>query len=260
MRFASIGSGSAGNGTLVESGDTLLLVDCGFSIKETTARMAKLGVEPSQLSAILLTHEHSDHWKGVAPLARRFRLPVYLTAGTFNAVAQSAGSGDFQLIDSHTSFDVGAITVNPVAVPHDAREPVQYTFCSGGRKLGILTDLGSLTAHVVAQYSGCHGLLVEANHDLDRLAAGPYPDFLKQRVAGNWGHLNNQQTAALLAQIDNSRLATLVIGHVSTKNNCLKLLQETIAQLPQSWKQLIYACQEQGFDWLTVEEKSPQGG
>lgn len=260
MRFASIGSGSAGNGTLVESGDTLLLVDCGFSIKETTARMAKLGVEPSQLSAILVTHEHSDHWKGVAPLARRFRLPVYLTAGTFNAVAQSAGSGDFQLIDSHTSFDVGAITVNPVAVPHDAREPVQYTFCSGGRKLGILTDLGSLTAHVVAQYSGCHGLLVEANHDLDRLAAGPYPDFLKQRVAGNWGHLNNQQTAALLAQIDNSRLATLVIGHVSTKNNCLKLLQETIAQLPQSWKQLIYACQEQGFDWLTVEEKSPQGG
>lgn len=260
MRFASIGSGSAGNGTLVESGDTLLLVDCGFSIKETTARMAKLGVEPSQLSAILVTHEHSDHWKGVAPLARRFRLPVYLTAGTFNAVAQSAGSGDFQLIDSHTSFDIGAITVNPVAVPHDAREPVQYTFCSGGRKLGILTDLGSLTAHVVAQYSGCHGLLVEANHDLDRLAAGPYPDFLKQRVAGNWGHLNNQQTAALLAQIDNSRLATLVIGHVSTKNNCLKLLQETIAQLPQSWKQLIYACQEQGFDWLTVEEKSPQGG
>lgn len=260
MRFASIGSGSAGNGTLVESGDTLLLIDCGFSIKETTARMAKLGVEPSQLSAILVTHEHSDHWKGVAPLARRFRLPVYLTAGTFNAVAQSAGSGDFQLIDSHTSFDVGAITVNPVAVPHDAREPVQYTFCSGGRKLGILTDLGSLTAHVVAQYSGCHGLLVEANHDLDRLAAGPYPDFLKQRVAGNWGHLNNQQTAALLAQIDNSRLATLVIGHVSTKNNCLKLLQETIAQLPQSWKQLIYACQEQGFDWLTVEEKSPQGG
>lgn len=259
MRFASIGSGSAGNGTLVESGDTLLLIDCGFSIKETTARMAKLGVEPSQLSAILVTHEHSDHWKGVAPLARRFRLPVYLTAGTFNAVAQSAGSGDFQLIDSHTSFDVGAITVNPVAVPHDAREPVQYTFCSGGRKLGILTDLGSLTAHVVAQYSGCHGLLVEANHDLDRLAAGPYPDFLKQRVAGNWGHLNNQQTAALLAQIDNSRLATLVIGHVSTKNNCLNLLQETIAQLPQSWQQLIYACQEQGFDWLTVVEKSPQG-
>ncbi len=259
MRFASIGSGSAGNGTLVESGDTLLLIDCGFSIKETTARMAKLGVEPSQLSAILVTHEHSDHWKGVAPLARRFRLPVYLTAGTFNAVAQSAGSGDFQLIDSHTSFDIGAITVNPVAVPHDAREPVQYTFCSGGRKLGILTDLGSLTAHVVAQYSGCHGLLVEANHDLDRLAAGPYPDFLKQRVAGNWGHLNNQQTAALLAQIDNSRLATLVIGHVSTKNNCLNLLQETIAQLPQSWQQLIYACQEQGFDWLTVGEKSPQG-
>jgi len=259
VRFASIGSGSAGNGTLVESGDTLLLIDCGFSIKETTARMAKLGVEPSQLSAILVTHEHSDHWKGVAPLARRFRLPVYLTAGTFNAVAQSAGSGDFQLIDSHTSFDVGAITVNPVAVPHDAREPVQYTFCSGGRKLGILTDLGSLTAHVVAQYSGCHGLLVEANHDLDRLAAGPYPDFLKQRVAGNWGHLNNQQTAALLAQIDNSRLATLVIGHVSTKNNCLNLLQETIAQLPQSWQQLIYACQEQGFDWLTVVEKSPQG-
>jgi len=222
--------------------------------------MARLGVDPSQLSAILVTHEHSDHWKGVAPLARRYQLPVYLTAGTFRAVAETAGEANFQLIDSHTPFAVGDIEVNPVAVPHDAREPVQFTFQCGALKLGILTDIGSLTPHVVAQYSGCHSLLVEANHDLDRLAAGPYPAFLKERVAGNWGHLNNQQTAALLQQIDSSLLETVVIGHVSTKNNCLNLLDNTIQKLPQPWRRLVYACQDEGFDWLAVEEKVAQGG
>ena len=222
--------------------------------------MARLGVDPSQLSAILVTHEHSDHWKGVAPLARRYQLPVYLTAGTFRAVAETAGEANFQLIDSHTPFAVGDIEVNPVAVPHDAREPVQFTLQCGALKLGILTDIGSLTPHVVAQYSGCHSLLVEANHDLDRLAAGPYPAFLKERVAGNWGHLNNQQTAALLQQIDSSLLETVVIGHVSTKNNCLNLLDNTIQKLPQPWRRLVYACQDEGFDWLAVEEKVAQGG
>lgn len=252
MRFASIGSGSAGNGTLVEAGTTLVLVDCGFSIKETCSRMAKLGVDPSQLDAVLVTHEHGDHWKGVAPLARRYSLPIYLTAGTHHAVADDVGSARTELIDSHASFTIGELQVTPVAVPHDAREPVQFTFQCGGYKLGILTDIGSLTPHVVDQYSGCHGLLVEANHDLERLSAGPYPPFLKERVAGDWGHLNNQQTVALLEQIDSSLLDLLVIGHVSSKNNCLELLAAEIETLPARWKQLVYACQDEGFEWLKI--------
>lgn len=253
MRFASIGSGSAGNGTLIESDETLLLVDCGFSIKETAARMARLGRDPSQLTAVLVTHEHGDHWKGVAPLARKFSLPVYLTAGTYKAVSENAGAGIFNLIDSHAPFKLGSIEVNPVAVPHDAREPVQFTLTSSAGKLGILTDLGSLTSHVIDQYSNCHSLLVEANHDVDMLMRGPYPPSLKERVAGNWGHLNNQQCAYFLESIDCSLLSTLVIGHVSTKNNCLDLLQKTIAELPQRWKKILFACQDGGFDWIRVE-------
>lgn len=259
MRFASIGSGSSGNGTLVEAGGTLLLVDCGFSIKETCLRMERLGVEPGQLSGILVTHEHGDHWKGVAPLARRYGLPIYLTAGTHRAVADGVGSARTELIDSHAGFTVGELAVTPVAVPHDAREPVQFTFSHAGLKLGVLTDLGSLTPHVVEQYSGCHGLLVEANHDLDRLAAGPYPQFLKERVAGDWGHLNNQQTVALLERIDSSLLDLLVIGHVSSKNNCLELLAEAIEAIPARWKQLVYACQDEGFEWLKIAPLSPDG-
>ncbi|MEJ6774080.1 MAG: MBL fold metallo-hydrolase [Porticoccaceae bacterium] len=252
MRFASLGSGSKGNATLIEWRDTCVMVDCGFSIKETTLRMAKLGKQPQDLSAILVTHEHSDHWKGVMPLANKFGIKVYLTAGCLKSRDLKNPTTDFHIIDSHTEFQVGDLTVTPVPVPHDAREPVQYLFNSLNHKLGVLTDIGSLTPHVEAQYDNCHGLLLEANHDLDMLAMGPYPAFLKDRVSGQWGHLNNQQTARLLANVDQSLIQQLVIGHISDKNNSLDKVRDAVEKVYTGQGNLHYACQQEGFDWLEL--------
>ena len=252
MRFASLGSGSKGNATLIEWRNTCVMVDCGFSIKETTLRMAKLGKTPQDLSAILVTHEHSDHWKGVMPLANKFGIKVYLTAGCLKSRDLKDPTTDFHIIDSHTEFQVGDLTVTPVPVPHDAREPVQYLFKSPKHKLGILTDIGSLTPHVEAQYDSCHGLLLEANHDLDMLAMGPYPGFLKDRVSGQWGHLNNHQTARLLANVDQSLIQQLVIGHISDKNNSLDKVRDAVEDVYTGQGNLHYACQQEGFDWLEL--------
>ncbi|MGY8849382.1 MAG: MBL fold metallo-hydrolase [Pseudomonadales bacterium] len=252
MRFASLGSGSKGNATLIEWRDTCVMVDCGFSIKETTLRMAKLGKQPQDLNAILVTHEHSDHWKGVMPLANKFGIKVYLTAGCLKSRDLKNPTTDFHIIDSHTEFQVGDLTVTPVPVPHDAREPVQYLFNSLNHKLGVLTDIGSLTPHVEAQYDNCHGLLLEANHDLDMLAMGPYPAFLKDRVSGQWGHLNNQQTARLLANVDQSLIQQLVIGHISDKNNSLDKVRDAVEKVYTGQGNLHYACQQEGFDWLEL--------
>ncbi|MGB1869239.1 MAG: MBL fold metallo-hydrolase [Porticoccaceae bacterium] len=253
MRFASLGSGSKGNSTLVEWRDTCLMVDCGFSVRDTVHRMARLGKSPEDLSGILVTHEHSDHWKGVVPLANKYDIRVYLTAGCLKSRNLDNPSTDFEVIDSHREFAVGDIRVTPVPVPHDAREPVQYLFNSDSHRLGVLTDIGSLTPHVEAQYARCDALLVEANHDLDMLAAGPYPSFLKDRVGGQWGHLNNQQTARLVANLAQDQLQHLVIGHISEKNNSLELVQSAIDEVFTADGNLFYACQQEGFDWLYLK-------
>ena len=253
MRFASLGSGSKGNSTLVEWRDTCLMVDCGFSVRDTVHRMARLGKSPEDLSGILVTHEHSDHWKGVVPLANKYSIRVYLTAGCLKSRNLDNPSTDFEVIDSHHEFAGGDIRVTPVPVPHDAREPVQYLFNSDSHRLGVLTDIGSLTPHVEAQYARCDALLVEANHDLDMLAAGPYPAFLKDRVGGQWGHLNNQQTARLVANLAQDQLQHLVIGHISEKNNSLELVQSAIDEVFTADGNLFYACQQEGFDWLYLK-------
>jgi phosphoribosyl 1,2-cyclic phosphodiesterase len=253
VRFASLGSGSKGNATIVEWRDTCIMIDCGFSIRDTTTRLARLGKTPNDLTAILVTHEHSDHWKGVAPLSKKFGIKVYITAGSLKGREVEPDSGDFHIIDSHQQFQVGDLLVTPVPVPHDAREPVQYLFNSDNHQLGILTDIGSLTGHVETQYASCDALLVEANHDLDMLATGPYPEFLKERVAGQWGHLNNQQTARLVSVIERQRMQHLVIGHISDKNNTLDKVKAAIEPVFPAQERVIYACQQEGFDWLELQ-------
>jgi phosphoribosyl 1,2-cyclic phosphodiesterase len=251
MRYASLGSGSRGNGTLVEYGDQLLLVDCGFTVKETLLRIERLGVDPQSLSAILVTHEHGDHIKGVGPLARRLKVPVYMTPGTFHS--RDLGKlPELHLIEGYRPFTLGDIHITPVAVPHDAREPAQYIFEANERRLGVLTDLGSISPHVEEAYGNCDALVLEANHDPHMLASGPYPPSLKQRVGGLWGHLSNQQAAGFLQRIDLERLQQLVVAHISQKNNCLDRTRETLAQVTEGIDQVVYACQDQGFDWQYV--------
>lgn len=251
MRFASLGSGSSGNATLVSLGQTHVLIDCGFSIKEAQRRIERLGLCLSQLAAVLVTHEHSDHLKGVPALARKYAIPVYMTPGTYHS-RELGKIPELHLIHNYQRFTVGALEIQPVAVPHDAREPAQFIFRYGGSALGVLTDLGSVTTHLLDAYDGCDALLLEANHDRQMLASGPYPQFLKSRVASAWGHLSNEQTAALLQQLDTSRLRHLVVGHISRKNNTVELAQRALATLDKSVGEIYYACQDDGFDWIEL--------
>lgn len=256
MRFASIGSGSEGNGTLISSGETLLLLDCGFSAKETVKRLAEKHIEPDQLTAILVTHEHSDHIKGVSVLSSRYNIPVYLTWGTFcckplrqRPLLESLVT----IITPHESFAIGDIVIQPVPVPHDAREPTQFVFSTKQWRLGVLTDSGSVTPHIISVYQNCDALLLECNHDLELLANGPYPESLKRRVAGDFGHLNNQQAALLLRSIYSERLQHLIVTHVSQKNNELgrvkSALVDAVSCCPD-WIQI--ADQDSGFEWQSL--------
>ncbi|HCS27894.1 MAG TPA: MBL fold metallo-hydrolase [Spongiibacteraceae bacterium] len=251
MRFASLGSGSRGNGTLLENDDTCLLVDCGFTVKETERRLRRLGRAADDLSAILVTHEHSDHIKGVLPLARKYGIPVYASNGTaqYETMAKLPA---YREVNTHAAFRVGNIDITPVAVPHDAREPCQYVFADGKRRLGLLTDLGSITPFVSEQYGRCDALVLEFNHDADMLARGPYPPMLKNRVGGNWGHLSNEQAAALLGCVERERLQHIVMAHISEKNNTVALAEAALRQVVESMDTAISADQESGFDWLAI--------
>ena len=251
MWFASLGSGSKGNATLVRSADTLLMVDCGFSMRETTRRLAALDVQPEQIDAILVTHEHSDHCAGVASLSRRFQIPVYLTQGTAGT-GRCDGSHSLLCFNSEDSFAIGSLQVKAVTVPHDAAEPCQYRLSSGGRSLGILTDLGSITPHVLDNYRDCHSLLLEFNHDLPMLQAGSYPPALKRRVGGDWGHLNNLQAAQLLRDLGAGRPGQLVVAHVSENNNSRQRAEEALLSVLDSLEGVVWAEQAGGFDWLAV--------
>jgi phosphoribosyl 1,2-cyclic phosphodiesterase len=252
MRFASLGSGSKGNATLVQCGDTLLMIDCGFSLRETTRRMARLGLQPDQLQAILVTHEHGDHCAGVARLSRRHNVPVYLTHGTASS-GRCEGSHVFRCFNCDDQFDIGEISVQTVAVPHDAAEPCQFRLSAAGKSLGVLTDLGCITPHVVDSYRGCDSLLLEFNHDLEMLLQGEYPPQLKRRVGGDWGHLNNEQAAGLLRQLECAdALNNLVVAHISEKNNSRVSAEIALGGVLDSLEDVIWACQEEGFDWLQV--------
>lgn len=256
MRFASIGSGSKGNGTLVSFNDALLLIDCGFTVKETERRLARLGVRADDLSAVLVTHEHGDHIRGVGALARRYGTPVYVTFGSMAAVAQGRyglHGCDVVEVRPERSFSIGEINCLPVPVPHDAREPCQYVFEVNGCVLGVLTDLGSLTPHVVDSYSECDGLLLECNHDPEMLLNGPYPPSLKRRVGGPYGHLSNQQAAALLKQCNVERIQHLVLSHLSEQNNSQEHANDAIHGVVASGRERIkVAGQQDGFDWLEL--------
>ena len=257
MRFASLGSGSKGNGTLVSAGSTCLLVDCGFGRRDTEKRLAERGVAPEDLDAILVTHEHGDHAGGVAALSKRYQLPVFTSHGTL-ASDRLAGAAQTLAFNAGDSFTVGDIAVQSVPVPHDAREPVQFCFHWNSIKLGILTDLGCLTPHVIEAFTGCTALLLESNHDLEMLTRGPYPPSLKRRVGGDYGHLNNTQTRELLLALPGSPPTVLVLAHLSEQNNTLEHVYAAVdgAYDPQLTS-LTIAEQARGFDWIDVALEKP---
>lgn len=251
MRFASLGSGSQGNALIVDGGATRLLLDCGFSAKATVERLARLAMAPEEISAVLVTHEHSDHIAGVFRFARRYAIPVYLTHGTYSAAPRGTlPLPECRLIDGHSVFAIGDLEITPYPVPHDAREPVQYVFGDGMHRLGVLTDSGSITPHIVEVLRACDALVLECNHDPAMLAASSYPAALKRRISGNFGHLANEQAAALLKQIDSGKLQHIVAAHLSEHNNHPELAVAALARALNCAKDWIgVACQESGFAW-----------
>lgn len=230
----------------------LLLIDCGFSLKELELRLAGIGLAAADLTAALVTHEHADHIKGIGPLARRYKLPVYMTHGTFRGYSKLGDIPNLNFIDCQHSFELDGLAVTPVAVPHDAREPSQFVFSFNQKKLGVLTDLGSISAHVENHYSDCDALVLEANHCPTLLAYGPYPPSLKQRVGGLWGHLSNQQAAGFLSRIDREKLQQLVVAHISEKNNSLDVARQALSDVVSGIETVRFACQDEGFSWLDI--------
>jgi phosphoribosyl 1,2-cyclic phosphodiesterase len=252
MRFASLGSGSRGNATLVAAGTTLVMVDCGFSCRETERRLAKLGCSPGDLSALLVTHEHGDHIRGIGLLARKYDLPVWLTRGTWQAMRDDDVPALFHF-DGHSTITLGDLQVHPFTVPHDAREPCQFTFDDGNCRFGMLTDTGRMTPHIIECLDACDALLLECNHDADMLMGGPYPESLKQRVGGPLGHLSNTQAGEVLSLLDTSRLQHLVAAHLSDRNNRPELARQALAaalDCETGW--IGVAEQESGLDWRTI--------
>jgi phosphoribosyl 1,2-cyclic phosphodiesterase len=250
LRFTSLGSGSSGNALVVESGATRVMMDCGFATSETRLRLERVGLAPSDIAAIVVTHEHDDHLGGVARFARRFAIPVYLTRGTAQWLPPDFPAVLVRFIDSHTPFAVDALQVEPFPVPHDAREPVQYAFSDGAVRLGVVTDLGCITQHVVEKLSGCEALVIECNHDLDMLMSGPYPPSLKQRVSGRFGHLDNNAARHLVESLDCSHLRHLIAAHLSKQNNTPALAVAALAAAAgcePGW--IGVAGQDHGFDW-----------
>lgn len=255
MKFASLGSGSEGNALLISdaSNQTTVMIDCGFGIKETEKRLSRLNKLPSDITAIVVTHEHKDHVGGVFKFARRHHIPVWLTSGTYQAVAHDTKEVDIHLCRDSEELVFGALTVIPFTVPHDAREPVQYVVLEAQSKLGVLTDIGQSTPYVLERLQGCDALVLECNHDRDMLAHSSYPASVRMRIAGPFGHLSNEASADILQALDKSRLRTVIAAHISQRNNLSELAYQALAPiLTDTSCELLIADQEEGFSWQEV--------
>ncbi|MGH7949263.1 MAG: MBL fold metallo-hydrolase [Candidatus Binataceae bacterium] len=253
MRFASLGSGSLGNALVVESNGTRVLLDCGFSVASATARLKRLGLEPGQLDAIIVTHEHDDHIGGVARLAQRFDIPVWLSHGTLRGFESKFAGVRVSAVENYAAFSVGSLRIEPYPVPHDAREPAQYVLSNGAVRLGVLTDAGDSTRHIEQMLSGCEALLLECNHDSEMLAKSSYPQRVKDRIASRVGHLENEAAAKLLASLDTRRLQHIVAAHLSRQNNTPGLARSALCGAlgcAPDW--IGIADQDSGFDWLEI--------
>lgn len=257
MRVVVLGSGSRGNAVVVESAGRRILVDAGFSCKQLELRMRAVGVEPSTIQALVLTHEHKDHVKGADVFTRRYGVPVHGTAGTLEDTHLADKVRKKALaLHSGGRFEVAGFEVEPFAIPHDAREPVGLVVEDGaGRRLGLAGDLGSRSRLAWGRLVELDLLLLETNHDLEMLRNGPYPWVLKQRVAGRHGHLSNQDAADGLDELVSDRLAGVVLYHLSRTNNLPALAATAVGEALDRLgctAPVVVSHQDQPTGWMEV--------
>lgn len=257
LRFCSLGSGSTGNATLVEAGSgstvTRLLIDCGFSLRELTLRLSRTGLGIDDIDAVFVTHEHGDHVGCALTLARRHQVPLWTSLGTWRAIGEESAQPWLNVARDGEAIALGDLQLRPYTVPHDANEPLQLRLSDGDACLGVLTDIGSSTAHVIAHLQGCDALLLECNHDLEMLANSSYPASLKRRVGGRLGHLSNDTAAEILAACHHARLRHLVAAHLSRQNNRPELaVQALLGVTGGNTDDIIVADPALGFEWLSL--------
>lgn len=255
LRFKNLGSGSTGNATVVEAREgasvSRLLIDCGLGVRQLEARLGEAGLCASDIDAIFITHEHSDHIGCARQWSARHGIPLWMSHGTHVALGSTDAGGWVRIAQDGTAIELAAMRIMPFTVPHDAREPLQLSCTDGARRLGVLTDLGHATSHVLEQLAGCDALMLECNHDLDLLESGAYPWFLKRRVAGDHGHLSNASAAEIAAQVNHAGLRHVVAAHLSQQNNRPELataaLSAALNCLPQD---IVVAHPQAGTGWL----------
>lgn len=274
LRYKNLSSGSTGNATLVEVSEPVgkpsrVLVDCGMRLSRLLELLAMADVLPTEIDAIFITHEHSDHIGCVTQLASRYNIPVWASSGTHAALQDMQSKlrtkqpTHSQLVPGFEALvriavdtcliEVGGLQLKPFTVPHDAREPLQLTCSDGHTKLGILTDLGHPSRHVIEQLAGCNALLLECNHDSDMLSNSKYPAFLKARVGGDFGHLSNAQAADILHNLMHDNLRHVSAAHLSQQNNHPALAQSAVAEILGCLPDEIFAASpETGTPWMVV--------
>lgn len=256
LRFKNLGSGSTGNATLVESSGLVpfrLLVDCGLGLRQLQLRLGEAGLQLEDIDAVFITHEHSDHIGCTATLSLRHNLPVWMSRGTHVAIGSPDFNGRLHIARDGIAIDLGGLEVMPFTVPHDAREPLQLTCTDGAARLGILTDLGHVTTHVLQHLKNCSALLLECNHDTALLAQSSYPDFLKRRVGGQYGHLSNTAAADIVRALMHPQLQHVVAAHLSAQNNRADLVQTVLGHtLNCAPADIMVAQPGSGCPWIDI--------
>lgn len=256
LRITSLGSGSSGNATLVEAisllGRTRLLVDCGFSLRETEARLLRAGIEPATVDALFITHEHGDHLRGALPFVRRHGCALWASRGTARSFGDGAPPG-LGIARDGEALAIGALEIHPYTVPHDAAEPLQLSVGDGARRIGILTDAGMATPHMLRALQHCDALVLECNHDPQMLAASRYPPRLKARIASRLGHLANDSAREILAACRHPGLQHVVAAHLSESNNTPALARAALSgALGCADGDIVVADPADGFPWLDL--------
>ena len=257
MRFCSLGSGSAGNATLVEASSgtttTRVLVDCGFSLRELSARLARIGLAPDDIDAAFITHEHGDHVGCAATLARRHGVALWTSRGTWRAIGEPELPTPPNFARDSMTITIGDLALSPYTVPHDASEPLQLTFTDGQSRLGVLTDAGMATPHLLERLQACDALLLEFNHDRDRLARSSYPASLKARIGGRLGHLANDTAEEILTACLHGAMRHVVAAHLSEQNNSPELVRAALSRATgAAGDEFVVADASAGFGWLSL--------
>ncbi|MEM7542647.1 MAG: MBL fold metallo-hydrolase [Pseudomonadota bacterium] len=253
MRFAILASGSAGNALLIETSESRILVDCGLSAKQLNRRLDALGAAGEKLDAVLLSHEHDDHVAGARTVARQHQAPIYASYGTGWALRSQWPDTAIETLQQGSTKSFGAISVEPIIVPHDAREPYMFVFSAGSSRLGLLTDVGMPTEHIQQRFKELDSLILEFNHDASMLEASVYPRSLKNRIGGPYGHLSNDQARQILASLDATNLSSITAAHLSEKNNDPKLVEDLLAQYSPAGCRNFVAEQHSSSDWVDVQ-------